>query len=97
MDKLDSSTGQVYSLKIKTRNISGANNEIVKNFEYSSTSINAEKMVAPLWVQWQTGHKEVTANETPEGGEGNKLTVKKCDILGLSKIISNLHLSEDSS
>jgi len=48
MDKLDSSTGQVYNLKIKTRNISGANNETVKHFEYSSTSINVEEMVAPL-------------------------------------------------
>jgi hypothetical protein len=45
---LDSNTGQVYSLKIKTRNIIGANNEIVKHFEYSSTSSNAEEMVAPL-------------------------------------------------
>lgn len=68
MDKLDSSTGQVYSLKVKISNISGTNNEIVKHFEYSSTSINTEEMVAPLWVQQQRGHKEVTANETPMGG-----------------------------
>jgi hypothetical protein len=51
MEKLDSNTGQVYNLKIKTRNIIGANNEIVKNFEYSSTSTNAEEKVASLRVQ----------------------------------------------
>lgn len=45
-----------------------ANNETIKHFEYSSTSINAEEMVAPLRVQKQRGHKEVTANETPRGG-----------------------------
>jgi len=52
-------------------------------------------------VQQQRGHKEVTANETSKGGGRgggeDKLTVKRCEILGLPGIISNLRLSEDSS